>query len=76
MLININLSISKGHKLIGRLLLILGSKIIKFGVGENLNTMTDKVSDNWYKDFFQGINCELWEKAIPPDVTKQVADFF
>jgi len=28
--------------------------------------MTNKVSDNWYEDFFQGINCELWEKAIPP----------
>ncbi len=37
--------------------------------------MTDKVSDNWYKDFFQGINCELWEKAIPLDVTKQEVDF-
>jgi len=31
--------------------------------------MTNKVKDNWYKDFFQGINCELWEKAVSPDWT-------
>ena len=37
--------------------------------------MTNKVKDNWYEDFFQGINCELWEKAVSPDWTKQETDF-
>ncbi len=37
--------------------------------------MANEISDNWYEDFFQGINCELWEKAIPTDVTKQEVDF-
>ena len=37
--------------------------------------MINEISDNWYEDFFQGINCELWEKAIPADVTKQEVDF-
>ena len=27
------------------------------------------------KIFFHGINCELWEKAIPAEVTKQEIDF-
>ena len=37
--------------------------------------MTNSVRDNWYEDFFQGINCELWEKAVPADWTKQEVDF-
>ena len=37
--------------------------------------MVNEIRDNWYEDFFQGINCELWEKAIPVDVTKQEVDF-
>jgi SAM-dependent methyltransferase len=37
--------------------------------------MVNEISDRWYKDFFQGINCEIWEKAIPTDVTKQEVDF-
>ena len=37
--------------------------------------MTSKVKDNWYEDFFQGINCELWEKAVPDDWTKKEVDF-
>ena len=37
--------------------------------------MVNEISDNWYEDFFQGINCELWEKAIPVEVTKQEVDF-
>lgn len=37
--------------------------------------MVNEISDNWYEDFFQGINCEIWENAIPPDVTKQEVDF-
>ncbi len=37
--------------------------------------MENEITDTWYEDFFQGINCELWEKAIPTDVTKQEVDF-
>ncbi len=37
--------------------------------------MSKKINDNWYEDFFQGINCELWEKAIPFEITKQEVDF-
>jgi cyclopropane fatty-acyl-phospholipid synthase-like methyltransferase len=37
--------------------------------------MIKEIKDNWYEDFFQGINCELWEKAIPTDVTMQEVDF-
>ncbi len=38
-------------------------------------TMTPEIRDNWYEDFFQGINCELWEKAMPTEMTKQEVDF-
>jgi cyclopropane fatty-acyl-phospholipid synthase-like methyltransferase len=34
-----------------------------------------KVHDNWYESFFQGINCELWEKAVSPEWNKAEADF-
>jgi cyclopropane fatty-acyl-phospholipid synthase-like methyltransferase len=27
--------------------------------------MNNKVADNWYETFFTGINCEMWERAIP-----------
>lgn len=37
--------------------------------------MVNEINDNWYEDFFKGINCELWENAIPTDVTKQEVDF-
>jgi cyclopropane fatty-acyl-phospholipid synthase-like methyltransferase len=37
--------------------------------------MVNEISDNWYEDFFQGINCEVWENAIPTDWTKQEVDF-
>lgn len=37
--------------------------------------MVNEISDNWYEDFFQGINCEIWENAIPPEWTKQEVDF-
>lgn len=37
--------------------------------------MINEINDNWYEDFFQGINCELWENAIPIEVTKQEVDF-
>jgi len=34
-----------------------------------------EVSDQWYEDFFQGINCDMWKDAMPPEVTKQEVDF-
>jgi cyclopropane fatty-acyl-phospholipid synthase-like methyltransferase len=37
--------------------------------------MVNQLNDNWYEDFFQGINCEIWENAIPADWTKQELDF-
>ena len=37
--------------------------------------MTTSVADNWYEDFFQGINCELWEKAVSANWTNQEVDF-
>jgi cyclopropane fatty-acyl-phospholipid synthase-like methyltransferase len=37
--------------------------------------MVNEIADNWYESFFQGINCEVWENAIPNDITKQEVDF-
>lgn len=37
--------------------------------------MENEIADNWYEDFFKGINCEIWEKAIPAAITKQEVDF-
>jgi ubiquinone/menaquinone biosynthesis C-methylase UbiE len=37
--------------------------------------MTNDIKDNWYEDFFSGTNCEVWEKAIPTEMTKQEVDF-
>jgi SAM-dependent methyltransferase len=37
--------------------------------------MTDSVSDSWYENFFSGINCEMWEKAIPEDWTQKEVSF-
>jgi SAM-dependent methyltransferase len=37
--------------------------------------MANKISETWYETFFQGINCELWEKAVSTDWTKQEVDF-
>lgn len=37
--------------------------------------MVKEISDNWYEDFFQGINCELWENAIPADYTEKEVEF-
>ena len=37
--------------------------------------MANEIRDNWYEDFFQGINCEMWENAIPAGITKQEIDF-
>ena len=37
--------------------------------------MQPQIADNWYETFFQGINCEIWEKAIPAEYTSQEVDF-
>lgn len=31
--------------------------------------MIPAIPDNWYETFFEGINCEMWEKAITPEWT-------
>ena len=42
---------------------------------KTIKIMGNEIRDNWYEDFFKGINCELWEKAIPTEVTRQEVDF-
>ena len=37
--------------------------------------MTIKINDNWYEDFFTGINCELWENAVQAEWTSKEVDF-
>jgi cyclopropane fatty-acyl-phospholipid synthase-like methyltransferase len=37
--------------------------------------MREEIADNWYETFFQGINCEIWEQAIPAEVTIREVDF-
>ena len=37
--------------------------------------MIAEVSDYWYEDFFRGINCEIWENAIPTEWTQQEIEF-
>lgn len=37
--------------------------------------MITEPGDNWYEDFFQGINCEIWEQAIATETTMQEVDF-
>src|SRR5436853_7596270 len=37
--------------------------------------MTTNVNDNWYEDFFQGMNCEVWEKAVSHEWTLQEVNF-
>ena len=37
--------------------------------------MEHKVQDNWYESFFSGINCEMWEGAIPEDLSIKEADY-
>ena len=37
--------------------------------------MHQDIIDNWYETFFQEINCEIWQKAIPPEITNQEVDF-
>ena len=42
---------------------------------KNSKIMANEISDNWYEDFFRGMSCEVWEKAIPAEVTKEEVDF-
>jgi cyclopropane fatty-acyl-phospholipid synthase-like methyltransferase len=37
--------------------------------------MTNTVADNWYETFFSGINCEMWERAIPEEWSIKEAAF-
>ncbi len=37
--------------------------------------MAHKVQDNWYESFFSGINCEMWETAIPEELSEKEADY-
>lgn len=37
--------------------------------------MNTSVPDNWYETFFTGINCEMWEKAIPEEWSAKEAAF-
>ena len=37
--------------------------------------MNTTISDDWYKDFFSGLNCEMWNKAVQPEWTRREVDF-
>jgi len=37
--------------------------------------MNEPVPDNWYENFFSGINCELWEKVATPEWTEDEVNF-
>ena len=37
--------------------------------------MVKEINDNWYEDFFKGINCEVWENAIPTEYTEKEVEF-
>lgn len=37
--------------------------------------MNTEIKNNWYEDFFAGLNCEMWERAVPAEWTKKEADF-
>jgi cyclopropane fatty-acyl-phospholipid synthase-like methyltransferase len=37
--------------------------------------MEHTVQDNWYESFFSGINCEMWEAAIPEELSATEADY-
>jgi cyclopropane fatty-acyl-phospholipid synthase-like methyltransferase len=40
-----------------------------------MKDMMNEVPDNWYENFFQGINCEIWENAFSVELTRQEVDF-
>jgi SAM-dependent methyltransferase len=35
----------------------------------------NSIQNDWYTHFFTGINCEMWERAVTPDWTRQEVDF-
>ena len=37
--------------------------------------MNTTIENNWYEDFFTGLNCEMWERAVSPEWIKQEVDF-
>lgn len=37
--------------------------------------MNIPIANNWYTDFFAGLNCGMWERAVTTDWTKREADF-
>ena len=37
--------------------------------------MHTDIKNNWYEDFFSGLNCEMWENAIPAVWTEKEVDF-
>ncbi len=37
--------------------------------------MTTLIKNEWYEDFFAGLNCEMWERAATTEWTQREADF-
>ena len=37
--------------------------------------MNTTIKNEWYKDFFSGLNCELWERAVTTEWTEKEVDF-
>ena len=37
--------------------------------------MNTTIKNEWYTDFFSGLNCELWERAVTTEWTEQEVDF-
>ena len=37
--------------------------------------MSNNIPDTWYENFFSGINCEMWEKAVSAEWTEKEASF-
>lgn len=41
----------------------------------SFQTMNINIKNDWYTDFFAGLNCEMWEKAATDEWTQQEVDF-
>ncbi len=39
------------------------------------NFSENNINDNWYENFFEGINCEMWERAATKDMTLSEVNF-
>lgn len=37
--------------------------------------MNTPIKNNWYEDFFAGLNCEMWNKAVSAEWTQREVDF-